>query len=336
MPSDVLEKASASPAAATPANLTPGSDKPKTASETRKSSKPIMEKRRRARINESLSQLKTLILDALKKDSSRHSKLEKADILEMTVKHLRNLQRAQMTVALSTDPTVLGKYRAGFSECMNEVTRFLSTCEGVNSEVRTRLLSHLANCMSQINAMNYCQPLPPPPPGQAGVTGASHAAFGQPLHVHLPGSLGNGVAGAGALNVSCKLTSGAPVNGAAPGAAKMCGGFQLVPASDGQFAFLIPNAAFGPGGQLTAGPVIPLYANASTLAPSLSNASNSSINTTTSSSSSSSSISPVNGSLLQTHGISFPAALSLANATAVSPLGAVLAGDCLDSVWRPW
>lgn len=29
--------------------------------------------------------------------SSRHSKLEKADILEMTVKHLRNLQRAQMT-----------------------------------------------------------------------------------------------------------------------------------------------------------------------------------------------------------------------------------------------
>lgn len=32
------------------------------------SSKPIMEKRRRARINESLGQLKTLILDALKKD----------------------------------------------------------------------------------------------------------------------------------------------------------------------------------------------------------------------------------------------------------------------------
>lgn len=36
------------------------------------SSKPIMEKRRRARINESLGQLKTLILDALKKDVSAH------------------------------------------------------------------------------------------------------------------------------------------------------------------------------------------------------------------------------------------------------------------------
>lgn len=154
-----MEKNSSSPVAATPASVNTTPDKPKTASEHRKSSKPIMEKRRRARINESLSQLKTLILDALKKDSSRHSKLEKADILEMTVKHLRNLQRAQMTAALSTDPSVLGKYRAGFSECMNEVTRFLSTCEGVNTEVRTRLLGHLANCMTQINAMTY--------PGQA-------------------------------------------------------------------------------------------------------------------------------------------------------------------------
>uniref|UniRef100_A0A7N8XU53 Transcription factor HES-1-B-like n=1 Tax=Mastacembelus armatus TaxID=205130 RepID=A0A7N8XU53_9TELE len=130
------------------------SEKPRTLTENRKSSKPIMEKRRRARINESLGQLKTLILDALKKDSSRHSKLEKADILEMTVKHLRNLQRLQISAAVTTDPSVLGKYRAGFSECVGEVTRFLSTCEGVNSEVRTRLLSHLAVCVTQINTVS--------------------------------------------------------------------------------------------------------------------------------------------------------------------------------------
>uniref|UniRef100_A0A8C5UNE5 Hes family bHLH transcription factor 1 n=1 Tax=Malurus cyaneus samueli TaxID=2593467 RepID=A0A8C5UNE5_9PASS len=148
--------------------------------------------------------------------SSRHSKLEKADILEMTVKHLRSLQRAQMTAALSTDPTVLGKYRAGFSECMNEVTRFLSTCEGVNTEVRTRLLGHLASCMTQINTMNY--PAPPPPP---------------------------------------------PLPPAAPGAdaAKVYGGFQLLPASDGQFAFLIPSTAFAPGGA-----VLPLYGGPPTAA----------------------------------------------------------------------
>ncbi|KAG8445126.1 hypothetical protein GDO86_010046 [Hymenochirus boettgeri] len=61
-----------------------------------------------------------------------------------------------MTAALSTDPTVMGKYRAGFSECMNEVTRSFPPAKGsVNTDVRTRMLGHLANCMNQINTMNY-------------------------------------------------------------------------------------------------------------------------------------------------------------------------------------
>ncbi|KAM9175882.1 transcription factor HES-4 isoform 2-T2 [Mergus octosetaceus] len=241
MPADTgPEKPTASPIAGAPATASHTPDKPRSASEHRKSSKPIMEKRRRARINESLGQLKTLILDALKKDSSRHSKLEKADILEMTVKHLRNLQRAQMTAALSADPTVLGKYRAGFNECMNEVTRFLSTCEGVNADVRTRLLGHLSACLGQIVAMNYPPP-PPPPPPPAG----QPAHLAQPLHVQLPPA-------AGAVPVPCKMN---PAEALSP---KVYGGFQLVPATDGQFAFLIPNPAFPPG----SGPVIPLYANA--------------------------------------------------------------------------
>ncbi|XP_005989429.1 hairy-related 6 [Latimeria chalumnae] len=241
MPADMMEKTTSSPVATTPASVNSTPDKPKTASEHRKSSKPIMEKRRRARINESLSQLKTLILDALKKDSSRHSKLEKADILEMTVKHLRNLQRAQMTAVLNTDPTVLGKYRAGFSECMNEVTRFLSTCEGVNTEVRTRLLGHLANCITQINAMNY--------PTQSQIpAGASHPSFSQPL-VQIPG---------GAPQTNMVPINGVPCKIGTPAVegTKVYGGFQLVPASDGQFAFLIPNTAFAHNG-----PVIPVYAN---------------------------------------------------------------------------
>lgn len=47
-----------------------------------KSSKPIMEKRRRARINESLGQLKTLIMDALKKDVRSSTLHFKSDDLE--------------------------------------------------------------------------------------------------------------------------------------------------------------------------------------------------------------------------------------------------------------
>uniref|UniRef100_H2TKB7 Hairy-related 9 n=1 Tax=Takifugu rubripes TaxID=31033 RepID=H2TKB7_TAKRU len=269
MPADTMEKQTASPIAGAPASGSHTPDKPKNASEHRKSSKPIMEKRRRARINESLGQLKTLILDALKKDSSRHSKLEKADILEMTVKHLRNLQRVQMT-ALSADVTVLSKYRAGFNECMNEVTRFLSTSEGVNTEVRSRLLSHLSSCMGQMMSMNYQQ--------QAA---SQQAHLAQPLHVQLPSSL--------------------PISGG------------LVPATDGQFAFLIPNPSFGS----TTAPVIPLYANAGV---------------------------PVALNAGPVHGSSAPPASSPVHgmtsfsggSQAVSPVGVSPGSESSEPVWRPW
>uniref|UniRef100_UPI0037E91BC8 transcription factor HES-1-like n=1 Tax=Semicossyphus pulcher TaxID=241346 RepID=UPI0037E91BC8 len=223
MPAGTLERTSPSAVAATPARGESTPEKPRSLTENRKSSKPIMEKRRRARINESLGQLKTLIMDALKKDSSRHSKLEKADILEMTVKHLRNLQRLQMTAAVNTDPSVLGKYRAGFSECVGEVTRFLSTCEGVNTEVRTRLLSHLAACVTQINAVNFYTPHP----GSLGLgqTGTQIPAAPAP---HMP---------------PCKSGSSMHVSSEAM---KMYGGFQVVPTPDGQFAFLVPSTALVP------------------------------------------------------------------------------------------
>ncbi|KAL5013779.1 hypothetical protein ScPMuIL_008049 [Solemya velum] len=118
-----------------------------TASESRKSSKPIMEKRRRARINASLAELKSLLLEVIKKEGARHSKMEKADILEMTVKHLRQLQRQQFSAVANSDPSVLTKYRVGFNECASEVTRFLGTLDTCDIDLRTRLLNHLANCM---------------------------------------------------------------------------------------------------------------------------------------------------------------------------------------------
>ncbi|XP_006886018.1 PREDICTED: transcription factor HES-4 [Elephantulus edwardii] len=176
MPAEPLGKPSASPRAGAPASAHRTPDKPRSAAEHRKSSKPVMEKRRRARINESLAQLKTLILDALRKDSSRHSKLEKADILEMTVRHLQGLRRVQVTAALSADPAVLGKYRAGFNECLAEVSRFLAGCEGVPTDVRSRLLGHLAACLGQLGSS--CRPAPVTP---AAETPASEVYSGCPL-----------------------------------------------------------------------------------------------------------------------------------------------------------
>ncbi|XP_012269110.2 protein hairy [Athalia rosae] len=121
--------------------------------ELRRSNKPIMEKRRRARINQCLDELKSLILEAMKKDPARHSKLEKADILEMTVKHLQTVQRQQLTTAVATDPAVLTKFRSGFSECATEVSRYVSHLENVDPVVRQRLVSHLNSCVSNLQQM---------------------------------------------------------------------------------------------------------------------------------------------------------------------------------------
>lgn len=67
---------------------------------SRKIRKPLMEKKRRERINNSLEALKQILLKnrmALKEAGSRNgqrtAKLEKADILEMTVMHLEQLHR---------------------------------------------------------------------------------------------------------------------------------------------------------------------------------------------------------------------------------------------------
>lgn len=174
------------------------------------SNKPIMEKRRRARINNCLNELKTLILDAMKKDVStwsppwlllklnqsiilnlnntqclrwanqkplllfpqpaRHSKLEKADILEMTVKYLQNhqlnLQRQQAALSQATDATIASKFKAGFSECANEVGRY----PGMEPQVKRRLLQHLSSCMSGDRQEQHVQvhilPSPPSSPEQ--------------------------------------------------------------------------------------------------------------------------------------------------------------------------
>ncbi|XP_071867953.1 bHLH protein deadpan [Bombus fervidus] len=124
-----------------------------TKAELRRSNKPIMEKRRRARINQCLDELKSLILEAMKKDPTRHSKLEKADILEMTVKHLQAVQRQQLSTAVATDPVVLTKFRSGFSECATEVSRYVSHLENVDPVVKQRLVSHLNNCVSNLQQM---------------------------------------------------------------------------------------------------------------------------------------------------------------------------------------
>ncbi|XP_050052846.1 protein deadpan-like [Dermacentor andersoni] len=159
----------------------PADRAPSKASELRRSTKPIMEKRRRARINHSLTELKNLILDALKKDNARHSKLEKADILEMTVKHLQQLQRQQAARSIVSDSSVTDKFRAGYRECAAEVGRYLGRLDGVDGAVRQRVMGHLASRVSELST-------PPPSPGSEDGGHFFNAAAGsvQLLPTRLP------------------------------------------------------------------------------------------------------------------------------------------------------
>nr|XP_045624691.1 proteoglycan 4-like [Procambarus clarkii] len=67
---------------------------PRPPSETRRIRKPLMERKRRERINTSLNDLASLLAEAhlVKGEAGKPTKLEKADILELTVKHLLRLK----------------------------------------------------------------------------------------------------------------------------------------------------------------------------------------------------------------------------------------------------
>lgn len=110
-----------------------------------KTPKRVMEKKRRARINDSLTELKNLVLQALNRNNPRHSKLEKADILEMTVKYLRGVHGRHVSgkASMTSDPGVSSQYRSGFAECMMEVKKFLDNSEA-GSTLRLHLLDHLS------------------------------------------------------------------------------------------------------------------------------------------------------------------------------------------------
>ncbi|XP_056280006.1 transcription factor HES-2.1 [Pseudoliparis swirei] len=125
----------------------------KQANELRKTLKPLLEKKRRARINDSLSHLKSLILPLVGKDNARYSKLEKADILEMTVRFLRDLPSAPAKDSADS-------YREGYKACLQRVSTLLpktsldqDACQRVNEFVQQSMSATVTptclNCCAQ-------------------------------------------------------------------------------------------------------------------------------------------------------------------------------------------
>ncbi|CAI5779339.1 enhancer-of-split related with YRPW motif 1 [Podarcis lilfordi] len=158
----------------------PGSMSPTTTSQilARKRRRGIIEKRRRDRINNSLSELRRLVPSAFEKQGS--AKLEKAEILQMTVDHLKMLHTAGGKGYFDAHALAMDYRSLGFRECLAEVARYLSIIEGLDTSdpLRVRLVSHLNNYASQREAASSSH------------TGLGHipwgSAFGHHPHISHP------------------------------------------------------------------------------------------------------------------------------------------------------
>ncbi|XP_065109795.2 hairy/enhancer-of-split related with YRPW motif protein 1 [Paramisgurnus dabryanus] len=131
-----------------------GSISPSTTSQVqaRKRRRGIIEKRRRDRINNSLSELRRLVPSAFEKQGS--AKLEKAEILQMTVDHLKMLHAAGGKGFFDAHALAMDYRGLGFRECLAETARYLSIIEGLDNTdpLRIRLVSHLNSYASQREA----------------------------------------------------------------------------------------------------------------------------------------------------------------------------------------
>lgn len=117
----------------------------------RKVMKPMLERKRRARINRCLDELKDLMVTALQAEGENVAKLEKADILELTVRHLHTL-RAARRLTLTPENSYADRFREGFTQCAQEVSTFLSTpvASAVHPAAGASLMRHLGGCLRRL------------------------------------------------------------------------------------------------------------------------------------------------------------------------------------------
>ncbi|KAH8313319.1 hypothetical protein KR067_004211, partial [Drosophila pandora] len=109
----------------------------------RKVMKPLLERKRRARINKCLDELKDLMAECVAQTGD--AKFEKADILEVTVQHLRKLKQAKVQ-----QPQPEQSFRAGYIRAANEVSRALASLPKVDVAFGTTLMTHLGMRLNQL------------------------------------------------------------------------------------------------------------------------------------------------------------------------------------------
>ncbi|XP_077567034.1 class E basic helix-loop-helix protein 41 [Stigmatopora nigra] len=138
----------------------------------------LIEKKRRDRINECIGQLKDLLPEHLKLSTLGH--LEKAVVLELTLKHLNALtavteQQHQKIIALqngdqsmkSSVHSEVDAFHSGFQTCAKEVLQYLSQFEKwtAHEQSGVQLLQHLHEALAQVQSGSLLSRQPQFPTG---------------------------------------------------------------------------------------------------------------------------------------------------------------------------
>ena len=119
------------------------------------STRPLLERKRRARINKCLEELKELMVFALEQEERGEGavRLEKADILEVTVRHMRKL-RAVHSLTLTPSTTYAQRFRSGFTTCAAEARQFIaSPASGFEPQKATAVVSYLSERLEQLASL---------------------------------------------------------------------------------------------------------------------------------------------------------------------------------------
>ncbi|KAF2362302.1 Myc-type basic helix-loop-helix (bHLH) domain, partial [Trinorchestia longiramus] len=131
--------------------------------------KPLLERKRRARINRCLDELRDLLVSVLQAEGEAVTRLEKADILELTVRHVRRLSQRRR-LALPTpgskhqeDREDVAKFQQGFVAAAQQVQSFLMSTNSLEPSVSSRLLTHLTSCATSISPTPALAPSNPAP-----------------------------------------------------------------------------------------------------------------------------------------------------------------------------
>lgn len=144
----------------------------------RKVMKPMLERKRRARINKCLDELKDIMVECLTQEGEHITRLEKADILELTVEHMKKL-RAQKQLRLGSNPvagagaqdsklSIAESFRAGYVHAANEVSKTLAAVPGVSVDLGTQLMSHLGHRLNYLQVVVPSLPIGVAVPMQIG------------------------------------------------------------------------------------------------------------------------------------------------------------------------